>query len=190
MPIRRSLPAGPEPIAAMDDRLVATWRRGLTAVDRRTWLRAAMFGIIAATLIAVPTRLVPNGFFSRMTPTRPLDYVFLVVSSTLVGLSLALSSVSTDRGGARPARSSAGAPAAGPRAVISGMATVFAVGCPVCNKLVVAVLGTGGALSVFAPLQPLIGLAAAGLLVIGLTGQLRALTTTCSRTTEGHHHRG
>jgi hypothetical protein len=38
---------------------------------------------------------------------------------------------------------SAGGGPTGTRAVVSGVGTVFAVGCPVCNKLVVALLGTG-----------------------------------------------
>jgi len=33
----------------------------------------------------------------------------------------------------------------------------FAIGCPICNKLVVALLGVSGALTCWAPLQPLIG---------------------------------
>ena len=44
-------------------------------------------------IIAIPTRLVPNGFFSRMTPTRPQDYVFLAISASLLGLTLALRSI-------------------------------------------------------------------------------------------------
>jgi hypothetical protein len=31
---------------------------------------------------------------------------------------------------------------------------VFAVGCPICNKIVVGLLGVSGALGVWAPLQP------------------------------------
>jgi hypothetical protein len=38
--------------------------------------------------------------------------------------------------------------------------TVLAVGCPLCNKLVLAVLGSSGALAVWAPLQPVLALAA------------------------------
>lgn len=171
---------------ATGDNPVEVWRRGLQAVDARTWLRAAVFGVLAATAIAVPTRLVPNGFFSRMTPTRPLDYVFLVGSSALVGLTLALRSLLTATVPTETAIWSAGARSSGTRAAVSGIGTVFAVGCPVCNKLVVALLGTGGALTFFAPLQPVIGLAATGLLVVGLTRQLQALgATACTRPATG-----
>ena len=53
------------------------------------------------------------------------------------------------------------------------MVTAFAVGCPVCNKLVIAVLGTSGAMSVWAPVQP--GLAV--LSIVGLAWTLRRRLT-------------
>ena len=43
---------------------------------------------------------------------------------------------------------------------LAGAVTYLAVGCPVCNKVVLVALGTSGALSWFAPVQPLLGLAA------------------------------
>ena len=142
-----------------DSRRPTTWRQVLSAIPTRTYGRAIALAILSGAVIAVPTRLIPNGLFSRMTPTRPQDYVFLVVSAVLLGLTLALrSSVPQD------AKVAAG-----------GIGTVLAVGCPVCNKLVVALLGSGGALSLFAPLQPVIGAAAVGLLVVGLRRQLQAL---------------
>ncbi len=43
------------------------------------------------------------------------------------------------------------------------MLSVFAVGCPVCNKLVVLALGMSGATAYFAPVQPLLGFLSVGL---------------------------
>ncbi len=43
----------------------------------------------------------------------------------------------------------------------------LAIGCPVCNKIALVLLGAGGAMTVFAPLQPLIG--AASLMVLAGT---------------------
>lgn len=127
-------------------------------------IRAAVYGMASALVIAIPTRLVPNRWFRRMTPTRPQDYVFLVVSSVLIGLLIALRS-------AAPRRVEA-------HAFGAGMGTLFAVGCPVCNKLVVALLGTGGALSVFAPLQPLLALAAIAVLVFAIRGQINSISAS------------
>jgi hypothetical protein len=161
-------PHSPE-LLGSEGRTASSWRRGLESIQTGTWLRALVLAIVSGTIIAIPTRLVPNGFFSRMTPTRPQDYVFLAISASLLGLTLALRSIIPE-----DAKVAAG-----------GIGTVFAVGCPVCNKLVVALLGTGGALSIFAPLQPVIGAAAAGLLLLGLRRQLGALDTPLCRVPAG-----
>jgi hypothetical protein len=115
--------------------------------------------VLSGLLIAVPTRLVPNDLFRRMTPTRPLDYVFLVAASALIGLSLAVSRRSTDLAG-------------GGKVLTGGIGTALAVGCPICNKLVVALLGVGGALSIFGPLQPVLGVASLAVLGVALTRRL------------------
>ena len=52
--------------------------------------------------------------------------------------------------------------------------------CPVCNKLVVALIGAAGALDVFAPIQPLLGTAAIALLVWSLRRQARVASGVCS----------
>jgi hypothetical protein len=46
--------------------------------------------------------------------------------------------------------------------------SVLAIGCPVCNKLVVLALGVGGALTYFAPVQPILGFLSVGLLAYAL----------------------
>jgi len=58
--------------------------------------------------------------------------------------------------------------------------SVLAVGCPICNKPVVLLLGTAGALNFFEPLQLYIGIAS--VLLLGWTLLLRAtaLAGTCS----------
>jgi hypothetical protein len=57
----------------------------------------------------------------------------------------------------------------------SGIIGWFAVGCPVCNKLVVAVLGASGAAGTFAPLQPFLGAAAVVLAATALVIRLRVI---------------
>ena len=49
--------------------------------------------------------------------------------------------------------------------------TFLAIGCPVCNKLALVLLGTGGTMAVWAPLQPAVG--AASLVLLGLTAAWR-----------------
>jgi hypothetical protein len=123
------------------------------------WARVAMWSAVFAAVISIPTRLIPNGWFRRMTPTRPQDYVFLAVASALGGLVVGLR---RRTGGAQDRVAAAG-----------GVGTFLAVGCPVCNQLVVALIGVGGATSVFAPIQPLIGVGSVVLLAWALRATLR-----------------
>ena len=132
-----------------------------------TWLKAAGFGLAAAGItmifIGVPTVLIPNPWFSRMTPVRPIDWVFLGTATLLAGLLGA----------------SYAFPAACPlqegKLSLGGLLTFFAVGCPVCNKLVVLALGVSGALQFFAPLQPILGLLGLLLLLVALWSRWRAI---------------
>ncbi len=123
--------------------------------------RATVIAVASALVIAIPTRLIPNGFFARMTPTRPQDNVFLTLSSVLLGLVLALGS---------PIQ-----PGAQRGTIGGGIGTYLAVGCPICNKIVVAMVETGGALSYFAPIQPVLGLGAVVVLWMTLRRRLRAM---------------
>jgi hypothetical protein len=54
-----------------------------------------------------------------------------------------------------------------------GFAAFLAIGCPVCNKIILVALGTTGALTIWAPLQPLIGAASLVLLAGTLAWRLR-----------------
>ena len=63
---------------------------------------------------------------------------------------------------------------------LGGLATFFAIGCPVCNKIVLLALGTSGALNLFAPIQPLIGAASLGLLAATLVWRLRRRAQGCA----------
>jgi len=54
------------------------------------------------------------------------------------------------------------------KTMAGGILSYLAVGCPICNKIVVAVLGVSGALSYFAPIQPILGALSVALLGYGL----------------------
>ncbi|MEU0684020.1 MULTISPECIES: hypothetical protein [Streptomyces] len=73
----------------------------------------------------------------------------------------------------------AGAPAERPRtarALIGAAASAFAVGCPICNKLVVLAIGVSGALTYWAPVQPVLAVATLALLGYALVRRLRTAT--------------
>ncbi len=56
---------------------------------------------------------------------------------------------------------------------VGGLLAFFAVGCPVCNKLVLMALGASGAMTWFAPLQPFLAVTSLVLLGVSLVLRLR-----------------
>jgi hypothetical protein len=115
-------------------------------------------------LSGVPTDLLDTPLFVRMTPAEWWNYPLWVASAVLVGL-LAATYVVDPRQDIRGASH-------GGKVFGGGLLSVFAVGCPVCNKLVVLALGTGGALTYFGPAQPVLGFLSVGLLLYALRVRL------------------
>lgn len=137
--------------------------------DRRFVLALVPATLVVALVTGLPTVLVENPWFTRMTPVRPLDVVLWVVLSPLAGALIATYAVDRARSG------TAAVHGAG-----TGLASTFAIGCPVCNKLVVMLLGTSGALTWFAPVQPVLGLAAVAFAVWALRVRVRQLSGACA----------
>lgn len=57
--------------------------------------------------------------------------------------------------------------------VVGGAIAWFAIGCPVCNKIVLLLLGASGAMTWFAPVQPFLAALALVLTTIALAVRLR-----------------
>jgi hypothetical protein len=131
----------------------------------RRWLVAALAGGVAALAMGIPTGAVETSFYTRMVPVTWWNYPVWGISAVLLGLTAA----TYVRGG--------GAPTAGPdrswQAMVATGLSTFAVGCPICNKLVVSLIGVSGALSYWAPLQPILGALSIGILAAGLAVRLR-----------------
>jgi hypothetical protein len=138
-------------------------------LGRRYWLSAAAWALAAVLVIGVPTDVVPNPWFNRVVPVRPLDYVVLALTSVLSGALLATYTLP----------SSSATPTGGRTGLAAGVLGWFAIGCPVCNKLVVVLLGSSGALTYFAPIQPLLGLLAVTLSATALAVRLRGFFAGC-----------
>ena len=124
----------------------------------RGWLVVVTAAAVSAGVMGIPTVMFNNPWFVRMTATRPQDYVVWVGSALLIG-------VITGTYAGRPRGGGDG------RALAGGLLAYLAIGCPICNKLVVVLLGVSGALSVFGPAQLVIGIAS--LLLLGWTLLLR-----------------
>ncbi|WEV77263.1 hypothetical protein O9K63_11750 [Janibacter cremeus] len=137
----------------------------MRAWPARRWWSAA--GIAALTVVgtAIPTAMIPTPVFSRDVPTTVWAWPVLVVTSILAGLVAAtyVARRDTDEGGERASR----------LGMVGAFTTFFAVGCPVCNKLVLIALGYSGALTYFAPAQPFLAALAIALLAWALVVRVR-----------------
>lgn len=124
---------------------------------------AALVGAAtSAVVVGVPTVVIPNPVFGRALPVTWWSYPVLFAVSALSGLLIATyvrvapEGVPSPPGDADPASR---------RGALAGALSFFAVGCPVCNKVVLLALGASGAVTWFAPVQPLLALmSVAGLL--------------------------
>jgi hypothetical protein len=127
-----------------------------------------------ALLVAIPTDLIDTPLFTREIPPTWWSWPALVVSAVLAGLLTATyvaipetSRCDDDRPeNGRQERSVKGG-------YVGGILTFFAVGCPVCNKLVLLALGASGAMTWFEPIQPVLSIAAIGILAWALRTRLR-----------------
>ncbi|MXW98648.1 MAG: hypothetical protein F4Y05_10465 [Acidimicrobiaceae bacterium] len=153
--------------------MVADTARDLLALPRDTWPRAVLFGAIAAVLIAVPSDIIDTPIFGRPVEVRWIDYVILAITSALIGLIFAIRPEAVESSGLAEA-----AERQGTRTVWGGFVSFLAVGCPVCNQAVVALVGVGGALSWWAPVQPFVGLLAVALLLYTLRKRLNTYKLT------------
>lgn len=130
------------------------------------WLVAIAVAAVAAVLMGVPTGIIHTSLYSRMTPVLWWNYPVWAASAVLVGLTAATYV---------RARGTAPDPVdRSRRTLATALLSTFAIGCPICNKLVVGLIGVSGALSYWAPLQPVLGLLSVGLLLAGLGVRLRA----------------
>ena len=142
--------------------------QGLASVrlwSARQWLVALLAGGGAALVIGVPTGIIATSWYARMTPVTWWDYPIWALSSVLVGLTAATYVRSSGIQVSSPDRSR--------RTLGATLLSALAVGCPVCNKLVVSLVGISGALSYWAPVQPVLGTLSVGLLAVGLAVRLR-----------------
>jgi len=139
--------------------------RPLTGWPLRRWLVALASTGLYTLLIAVPTDLIDTPLFWRAVPPTWWAWPALLVSSALAGL-LTATYVAVPAGRTDDEKPRRGG-------YLGGFLTFFAVGCPVCNKLVLLALGTSGALTWFEPVQPVLQLVAVALLVWALRVRLR-----------------
>lgn len=133
----------------------------------RNWIYTALGAVFSLLLIAIPTSIIHTPFFTRMVPVRPQDYIILTLTAILAGLIIGTYTLGMAAG-------------SGARIFSGGFLSFIAVGCPVCNKLVLILLGTSGALKFFAPAQLYIGLLSIALLVWALHLRVKSISRGCA----------
>ena len=95
----------------------------------RHWAAALGGAALAAALVGVPTGIIRTSLYHRMTPVLWWNYPVWAATALLEGFLLA-----------SYVRAGAGKTSTG-RATAGGVLSFLAVGCPVCNKLVVLAIG-------------------------------------------------
>ena len=135
------------------------------------WRFAAAMATVSALAIGLPTDVIPNPVFGRQgTPVEPWAMPVLAITAVLSGL---LFATYVQAGTRDETDEAAGLDRPSRFGSLGGLLSFFAVGCPICNKVVVIALGTSGALTWFAPVQPYLGVVALGLLAWALRVRLR-----------------
>jgi hypothetical protein len=138
---------------------IANLAAGMRGWPARRWLVAEAAAVAFALVVGMPTDVIPNPLANRVEPVTWWSYPTLAVTAVLGGLVFATYV------------RSAAQPVATGKTTGGGLLSALAIGCPVCTKLVVLALGTTGAMSLWAPLQPV--LAVASLILLGWALRIR-----------------
>ena len=125
----------------------------------------AVAAVVTALIIAIPTGIIETPWYQRMTPVLWWNYPVWALSSVMSGALVA--TYVRDPAVTVPITQEG-------KTVLGGTLSLLAVGCPICNKLVVMAIGVSGALTWFAPLQPVLAAGALGLLAYALWARRRA----------------
>lgn len=147
--------------------------------DRHLLAHAVLWALATGFVFGVVTAIIPNPVFGRsVAPTTFAIWTWLL-SAPLMGLVMA-----TYTAPAPVPQSPIRLVAIGPAEAVTerrtatlgslaGLGAFLAIGCPVCNKVALLLLGASGAMTVYAPIQPFIGAASLVLLVVTAAWRLR-----------------
>lgn len=130
-------------------------------IRRKKLLIATVWAIGVLLFLGLPTDVIPNPIFGREVPIRWWEYpvIGLTTVLTFVWFAIQAPPMEFQKNG---------------RLVGGVTLTLFAVACPVCNKIILLLLGTTGALGIWAPLQPYIAVLSVLMLAVALWLRIRA----------------
>lgn len=146
----------------------------------RQWIAAAVGAVAVALAVGLPTDVIPNPVFGRPIDVTWWSYPVLAVTAVLGGLLIAtyVRPVAED-GASEDEVLDPAAERDAKRGGFAGLLSFFAIGCPVCNKIVLLAVGTVGAREWFEPLQPYLAVLSLALLAYALWSRLSS-ATACS----------
>ena len=170
MPLRMSDPSADVPFFPLS--VMRQWS------GRRWWI-AIGAGLATMLVVALPTAVIPNPIFGRSVETTWWSYPIVIVTGILGGLLLATYIREPVPGQEEAATDEQEADRPLTIGAVGGLISFFAVGCPVCNKIVLIALGASGAITWFAPIQPFLAVASVVLMTWALRARLRG-ETACS----------
>jgi hypothetical protein len=144
----------------------------------RRWVVAAAVAAGTYLFFGLSTAVLANPVFGRSVPPTPWAPEVLIATAILSGLLTAtyvrndgpapirleaLEAASDSGTGSRTARAGA----------VGSLLAYLAIGCPVCNKIALLLLGTTGALNLYGPIQPYLGAIGIAMLSLALVIRLR-----------------
>ena len=135
----------------------------LLAWPAKRWLVAVFTALATGLVISIPTALLKNPIFGREVGVTDWSTTVVFVTAVLTGL-LVATYVKIDAELVEERSLKIGGAGA--------ISSFLAIGCPVCNKLVLIALGYSGAIKYFAPVQPYLALIGIGLLMYALRKRL------------------
>lgn len=128
-----------------------------TNIENKGWIIAGyalLYTSLFFTAFGVVTVLIPNTYFARMTPVTFLDYIFLTLTSILLGLYLSFNRYQKKHTTKKSSTA----------AYTGGIFGFLSFGCVLCNKILLLLLGVAGVLTYIEPYRPLLGTLGIGLM--------------------------
>jgi len=154
--------------------------------DRRLLAHAVAWALASGIAFGLATAIIPNPVFGRSVAPEAFAIWTWLLSAPLMGIVMATYTAPPPVSpiGLVPLQPSTAEAAERRTTTLGGIASLgafLAIGCPVCNKIALLLLGASGAMTVFAPIQPFIAAASLAMLAVtaGWRLRLRANGTAC-----------
>lgn len=145
--------------------------------DRAFVAQAAVWTLAALAVYGVVAAIIPNPVFGRQIPPEPFAIAIWLLSAPLLGILGATYTAPAPAALLEPVPLGTVDTTVERRTstlgTLGSLGAFLAIGCPICNKLVLLLLGTSGAIAVYAPLQPVLGTLSLVLLAVTVAWRMR-----------------